>query len=239
MAQRQLSTADRGRVIAWLQDGAMQRNVAERLNVSQSVIDRLWIRLLDTGNVTNQRSGRPRSTTQREDRYFTKWTLHQYRVTTRQLRDHLRTTTGTLISDQTVRNRFRADNLWPRHPFFNVTEQPDETGAHAMSTGNVPSGHQFSSLMSLGSPYNLVTAGNGCTGVLESDLLTFTSISVSCLVVAVSWFGLPFRSMIRLSVTPLYVNDGNLNGNRHLAGGYPALCHTCTPTYWCGGHVSR
>ena len=57
-----------------------------------------------------------------------------------------------------------------------------------MSTGNVPSGHQFSSLMSLGSPCNFATAGNGCTGVLESDLLTLTSISVCRLVVAVSWF---------------------------------------------------
>ena len=38
MAGRQLSIADRGRAIAWLQDGATQRNVAQRLNVSKSVI---------------------------------------------------------------------------------------------------------------------------------------------------------------------------------------------------------
>ena len=60
MARRQLSTADQGRVIAWLQDGLTQRNVAQRLNVSQSVICRLWMRFLETGNVTNRpRSGRP------------------------------------------------------------------------------------------------------------------------------------------------------------------------------------
>ena len=34
MAQRQLSTADRGLAIAWLQDVATQQNVAQRLNVS-------------------------------------------------------------------------------------------------------------------------------------------------------------------------------------------------------------
>ena len=45
MALRQLRTADRGRAIAWLQDGATQRNVAQRLHVSQSVIGRLWLRL--------------------------------------------------------------------------------------------------------------------------------------------------------------------------------------------------
>ena len=63
----------------------------------------------------------------------------------------------------------------------------------------------FSSLMSLGSPYNLVTAGNGSTGVLESDLLALTSISVCRLVLAVSWFGVPFRAMIGLLFMSLMV----------------------------------
>ena len=68
-ARRQLNIADRGQAIAWLQDGAVQQNVAQRLNVSQSIIGRLWIRFLDINNITNRPcSGRPRSTTQREDR---------------------------------------------------------------------------------------------------------------------------------------------------------------------------
>ena len=62
MARRQLST-DRGRAIAWLQDGATQQNVAQSLHVSQRFNGRVCIRFLDTGNVTNRpRSGRPRST---------------------------------------------------------------------------------------------------------------------------------------------------------------------------------
>ena len=74
----QLCTVDRGRAIAWLQDGATLQNVAQTLNVSQSIFGRLWIRLLNTGNLTNRpRSERPRSTTQWEDRYLTKWTLRQ------------------------------------------------------------------------------------------------------------------------------------------------------------------
>ena len=106
MAFRQLSTADQERAIAWLQDGAMQWNVAQRLNVSQSIIGRFWIRFLDMGNVNNQpRSGRPQSTTQREDQYITNWTFHQSRVTARQLHDHLRTTTGTLTLSQTTNFR--------------------------------------------------------------------------------------------------------------------------------------
>ena len=84
-----------------------------------------------------------------------------------------------------------------------------------MSAGNVPSGHHFSSLMSLGSPYNSATAGNGCTGLLERVLLTLTSISACRLVVAVSWFVVCFHSMIGLLFMSSMV-DGNLNGNRYL-----------------------
>ena len=58
--------------------------VQQRVNVSQSIIGRLWIRFLDVGNITNwPHSGRPQSTTQREDRYLTNWTLRQRRVTAR------------------------------------------------------------------------------------------------------------------------------------------------------------
>ena len=106
MVRQQSSTADRGQAIAWLQDGATQQNVAHRLHISQSVIGRLWIRFMDTANITNRpNSGRPRSTTQREDRYLTNWKLHQRWVTARQIN------TGTLISNQTVRNQLQANNL--------------------------------------------------------------------------------------------------------------------------------
>ena len=44
MARRLLSLTDRGRAFAWLQDGKTQRNVAQRLDVRQGVIGRLWQR---------------------------------------------------------------------------------------------------------------------------------------------------------------------------------------------------
>ena len=71
MVRRQLSIQDRGRAIGWLQDGQTQRTVAQRLNVSQGVIGRLWQRFRKTNAVQNRpRSGRPRSTTAQEDRFL-------------------------------------------------------------------------------------------------------------------------------------------------------------------------
>ena len=103
---------DRVRAIAWLQGGNTQRNVTVRLGVSQSVVGRLWQRFQATNSVRNRpRSGRPRSTTNREDCYITNMALHQRTTTARRLRDNLRTATGTRVSDQTIRNRLRANNL--------------------------------------------------------------------------------------------------------------------------------
>ena len=67
---------------------------------------------LATNSVRNRpRSGRPRSTTNREDGYITNMALRQRTTTARRLRDNLRTATGTRVSDQTIRNRLRANNL--------------------------------------------------------------------------------------------------------------------------------
>ena len=116
MARRQLSTAVQGRAIAWLQDGATQWNIPQRLNVSQSIIGRLWIRFLDMGNVASRpRSGRPRSTTQREDWYLTNWTLHQ--------RSHCQRAPWPLTDNHRHLNirpdskkRTPGKHLWPRRP---------------------------------------------------------------------------------------------------------------------------
>ena len=98
MVRRQLNIEDRRRAIAWLQGGNTQRNVALRLGVSQSVVGRLWQRFQATNYVT-------------EDRYITNMALRQRTTTARRLRDNLRTATGTRVSDQTIRNRLRANNL--------------------------------------------------------------------------------------------------------------------------------
>ncbi|KAK7099526.1 hypothetical protein V1264_003654 [Littorina saxatilis] len=77
--RRKLSDLDRGRAIGWLQDGVAARQVAQRLAVAPSVIIRLKQRFQATGRVQErQRSGRPRATTQREDRF-----IHKERIALR------------------------------------------------------------------------------------------------------------------------------------------------------------
>ncbi len=68
MARHQLSMADRGRALAWHQDGEIQHSVVQGLNVSLSVIGWLWQRFSVTGSLNNRpRSGRPPSATPREE----------------------------------------------------------------------------------------------------------------------------------------------------------------------------
>ncbi|XP_041369729.1 uncharacterized protein LOC121383702 [Gigantopelta aegis] len=117
MVRRQLSLNDRGRAIGWLQDGHTQRSVAHRLNVSQSVIGRLWQRFRTTNSIQNRsRSGRPRSTTAREDRFLMITALRQRFVTPQRLRDQPRAATGNNVSDQTIRNRLRDQGLRCQRP---------------------------------------------------------------------------------------------------------------------------
>lgn len=91
------------------------REAARRLNVSPSVIHRLQHRFQQTQTVRDRpRSGRPRITTRREDRYLTLTALRLRTVTAEHLRRTLRNNTGTNVSTQTIRNRLRERNLRPR-----------------------------------------------------------------------------------------------------------------------------
>ena len=94
----------------------------------------LWQRFQATNSVRNRpRSGRPRSTTNREDRYITNMALRQRTTTARRLRDNLRTATGEPIIYAAVARLFD-------HHSYHVTERPDVIGARFICGGNVFSG---------------------------------------------------------------------------------------------------
>ena len=94
--------------------------VARRLWVSQSVISRLRTRLAQTNSTLyRRRSGRPRSTSQAQDRFLRTPALRSRSVSAEQLRERL-SRTGTRVSVQTVRNRLHSAGLSARRPYVGV-----------------------------------------------------------------------------------------------------------------------
>jgi len=93
--RQKLSDVNRGRAIAWVQDGVSLRQVATRLRVSVSVISRLIQRVNATGSAQERpRSGRPAN----------------------RIRTRLRAATRVNISCQTVRRRLHEFGLNARRP---------------------------------------------------------------------------------------------------------------------------
>lgn len=112
-----LSIGERWRALAWIEDGRGLREVARRLAVSPSVIHRLKDRFEHTGIVDVRiNSGRPRATTQRQDRFIAVSAVRNRTVTANQLRTQLLTATNINVSVQTIRNRLHEVHIRSRRP---------------------------------------------------------------------------------------------------------------------------
>ena len=106
------------RAIGMLEAGMRQVEVARRLGVSQSVISRLRTRLAQTNSTLDRRrSGRPRSTSQAQERFLHTPALRSRSVSAEQLRERL---SRTRVSVQTVRNRLHSAGLRARRPYVGV-----------------------------------------------------------------------------------------------------------------------
>ena len=98
--------------------------------VSASTISRLRAKFLETGEVKDRpRSGRPKKTTPREDRYITLSALRNRRLSVRILRDRFARRFGRRLSDQTIRNRLHATNLRARK----AARKPAMTALHRIA----------------------------------------------------------------------------------------------------------
>ena len=116
---RRLPENQRWLAIGLLQGGNTQADVARQLNVSQSVISRLWNRHQQTGNVTDiHRAGRPRATTRQQDRLLVTSALRDRHQNATQLQRRLYQVTGVQVSTQTVRNRLHDRGLNARRPYI-------------------------------------------------------------------------------------------------------------------------
>ncbi|KAJ3660639.1 hypothetical protein Zmor_005078 [Zophobas morio] len=121
MQRRHLSPDAANRAIGMLEAGARQVDVAQMLNVSQSVVSRLSNRYQETGSVIErQGQGRPRATTIREDRLLIREARRNPRSHCTLLRQELLHATGTSVTPRTVLTRIKETELRCRRPLRTV-----------------------------------------------------------------------------------------------------------------------
>ena len=125
--RRYLTDVDRGQAIAWLQQRITVCEVARRLGVAPSVICRLQQCWQATGRVQDRpRSGRPRKTTRREDRYITRQATMARTSTARRIRGQMRAATQTKVSVSTIKSSLHEVRLHAHRP----VKRPKLTRAH-------------------------------------------------------------------------------------------------------------
>ena len=96
-------------------------DVARYFQRHESTISRRLNRFQQTGNVADRtRSGRPRKTTLREDRFLKTASRRNRFLSSRKLGRLLRNATGTRVCDRTVRNRLHAALLKAYRPYTGI-----------------------------------------------------------------------------------------------------------------------
>lgn len=110
-----LTNAERERAIGMILAGTSKIDIARLFGCSHVTIHALWNRYQQTGSVADrQRPGRPRVTTPREDRRIR---LTHLRNRYQTARSTSRILFGGRVSEKTVRNRLRINNLRCRRPY--------------------------------------------------------------------------------------------------------------------------
>ncbi|GFT30297.1 transposable element Tcb2 transposase [Trichonephila clavipes] len=116
MSQRcRLPNSLRWRAVGWMEMGLSQADAARRLNVSRSVVQRLWDQYQSEDSVSRRPvPGRPRATTPAEDRFLALSARRRRTTTVPQLvADHFQAS-GRRISATTVRNRLHNAGLYAK-----------------------------------------------------------------------------------------------------------------------------
>ena len=112
-----LTEVQGGQAIALLMQGQRQQQVARHFGVHASTIERLVRRLRETGRVADRpRSGRPRVTSQRQDRAIRLAQLRNRRLTATETAVNTVGSHNRRIHPKTVRNRLREFGLRARRP---------------------------------------------------------------------------------------------------------------------------
>ena len=115
--RNRLSPEKVNRGVGMLESGVSQRRVAGILNVSQSVVSRMWNRHLTHGNPSHRHGGgRDRTTTQLQDRFLLIQFRRQRFLNATRLNNEFRNGTVVRISIQTVKNM--SSDLVPGDPLY-------------------------------------------------------------------------------------------------------------------------
>lgn len=121
MVRRCLSDQEVAHAIGMLHGATSQSDVARHFRVNRSVIHRAFRRFQETGQYSVlPRSGRPRVTTQTDDRFLVLSARRQRFVTARTLQNDLQAATGLRVSTQTIRNRLHQGGLHARIPAIRI-----------------------------------------------------------------------------------------------------------------------
>ncbi|GFX59142.1 HTH_Tnp_Tc3_2 domain-containing protein [Trichonephila clavipes] len=115
--RRRLPNSLRWRAVGWMEMGLSQAEAARRLNVSRSVVQRLWDQYQSEDSVSRRPvPGRQRATTPAEDRFLALSARRRRTTTVPQLvADHFQAS-GRRISATTVRNRLHNAGLYAKRP---------------------------------------------------------------------------------------------------------------------------
>ena len=116
-----LTEVQRGQAIALLMQGQRQQQVARHFGVHVSTIERLVRHLRETGRVAiRSRSGRPRVTSQRQDRAIRLAHLRNRHLTATETVVNTLGSHNRRIHPKTVRNRLREFGLRARRPYVGL-----------------------------------------------------------------------------------------------------------------------
>lgn len=104
----ELSVEKRAVIVALHEEGYSTRKIASKTNVSQNAVMRALQRKRETGcNQSRRRSGRPRATSNSEDKFICVQSKRNRTRTAPEIREELNSTREAPISVSTVQRRLR------------------------------------------------------------------------------------------------------------------------------------
>ncbi|XP_030764366.1 uncharacterized protein LOC115888707 [Sitophilus oryzae] len=117
MPGHEIFAFDRARIIALHEEGLSRHQIADRLNLVRSTVSRIIQRYMDTGNVRSRpRLGRPRITTERQNRYLAQFARRNRSVPILERRSQFKRTYDQVISSRTISRRLSNAGLRRRRP---------------------------------------------------------------------------------------------------------------------------